>query len=228
MIRNTCKPGDNHPPFAKAQVMMHFLPGFDDSTVVCLRKMLSRVLHKITIRRGWARSFPSAAILGLAWCLLAGFGPLAGAAGAPRGWLSWRGPEQSGYSRETGLPDRVSAEETLWRADFPGQSAPVIANTGVRAPMQSFFQGGLAPFGNGTCGVGRIWRFEVRSRARGAGAGASTRRERHKRRREARTRPERPLAASRTTQDRPATGSLPGLFAAQVSTSNAAQALARP
>ena len=31
-------------------------------------------------------------------------------------------------SRETGLPDRVSAQDTLWRADFPGQSAPVIAN----------------------------------------------------------------------------------------------------
>jgi len=31
-------------------------------------------------------------------------------------------------SRETGLPDRVSAQDVLWLADFPGQSAPVIAN----------------------------------------------------------------------------------------------------
>src|SRR5215831_10167762 len=40
------------------------------------------------------------------------------------GWLSWRGPEQSGVSRETGLPDKVSADDPLWVVDFPGQSAP--------------------------------------------------------------------------------------------------------
>ncbi len=45
-----------------------------------------------------------------------------------RGWLSWRGPEQTGVSRETGLPDRVSAEDALWVVDYPGQSAPVVAN----------------------------------------------------------------------------------------------------
>jgi outer membrane protein assembly factor BamB len=44
------------------------------------------------------------------------------------GWLSWRGPEQSGVSRETGLPDKVSVADPLWVVDFPGQSAPVIAN----------------------------------------------------------------------------------------------------
>jgi outer membrane protein assembly factor BamB len=44
------------------------------------------------------------------------------------GWLSWRGPEQSGVSRETGLPEKVSMQDALWIADFPGQSAPVIAN----------------------------------------------------------------------------------------------------
>jgi len=60
--------------------------------------------------------------------VLAGSGLVAGGAEAPRGWLSWRGPEQCGYSRETGLPDRVSAQDTLWQTDFPGQSAPVIAN----------------------------------------------------------------------------------------------------
>lgn len=47
---------------------------------------------------------------------------------AVRGWLSWRGPEQTGVSRETGLPDKLSAEETLWVADYPGKSAPVVAN----------------------------------------------------------------------------------------------------
>ena len=44
------------------------------------------------------------------------------------GWLSWRGPEQSGVSRETGLPDKVSARDALWVADLPGKSAPVIAD----------------------------------------------------------------------------------------------------
>jgi outer membrane protein assembly factor BamB len=52
-----------------------------------------------------------------------------GALAAPvKGWLSWRGPEQTGVSRETGLPSKVSAQEALWVADYPGQSAPVIAN----------------------------------------------------------------------------------------------------
>jgi outer membrane protein assembly factor BamB len=47
---------------------------------------------------------------------------------AVTGWLAWRGPEQSGVSRETGLPDKVDPKAPLWRADFPGQSTPVIAN----------------------------------------------------------------------------------------------------
>ena len=50
-----------------------------------------------------------------------------------QGWLSWRGPEQSGVSRETGLPAKVSDQDTLWKADFPGQSAPVIASGRVFA-----------------------------------------------------------------------------------------------
>ena len=53
---------------------------------------------------------------------------VASQAGPVHGWLSWRGPEQSGVSRETGLPDKVSAQDALWVADFPGQSAPVIAD----------------------------------------------------------------------------------------------------
>ncbi len=45
------------------------------------------------------------------------------------GWLAWRGPEQSGVSRETGLPEKIgSAAEALWTADWGGQSTPVIAN----------------------------------------------------------------------------------------------------
>jgi outer membrane protein assembly factor BamB len=44
------------------------------------------------------------------------------------GWLHWRGPLQNGTSPETGLPDKIDAAKPLWTADFPGQSAPVIAN----------------------------------------------------------------------------------------------------
>lgn len=47
---------------------------------------------------------------------------------AVTGWLSWRGPDQVGMSHETGLPDKVDPKNPLWRADFPGQSTPVIAN----------------------------------------------------------------------------------------------------
>jgi len=47
---------------------------------------------------------------------------------AVTGWLSWRGPEQSGVSREGGLPSSLDAGHPLWVADFPGQSTPVIAN----------------------------------------------------------------------------------------------------
>lgn len=56
-------------------------------------------------------------------------GTLITAPAAPvTGWLSWRGPDQVGMSRETGLPDKVDPKNPLWLADFPGQSTPVIAN----------------------------------------------------------------------------------------------------
>ncbi|MEI9897031.1 MAG: PQQ-binding-like beta-propeller repeat protein [Chthoniobacter sp.] len=48
--------------------------------------------------------------------------------GEVTGWLDWRGPLQTGVSLEKGLPDKVDAKSPLWTADFPGQSAPVIAN----------------------------------------------------------------------------------------------------
>jgi outer membrane protein assembly factor BamB len=45
------------------------------------------------------------------------------------GWLAWRGPQQNGMSLEKNLPDKIpNKEAALWVADFPGQSAPVIAN----------------------------------------------------------------------------------------------------
>ena len=50
-----------------------------------------------------------------------------GSISAATGWLSWRGPEQTSVSRETGLPVKVDAKAPLWSVDFPGQSAPVIS-----------------------------------------------------------------------------------------------------
>lgn len=44
------------------------------------------------------------------------------------GWLNWRGPEQMGASRETGLPGKLTTDGTLWTVNFPGASTPVIAN----------------------------------------------------------------------------------------------------
>ena len=73
--------------------------------------------------RGWLFVFPCLAALASASLYADG----------ARGWLSWRGPEQSGVSRETGLPNKVSAGDALWVADFPGQSAPVVANGKVYA-----------------------------------------------------------------------------------------------
>jgi outer membrane protein assembly factor BamB len=48
--------------------------------------------------------------------------------GAVTGWLDWRGPFQNGTSQEKGLPDKIDGKKTLWTADLPGQSTPVIAN----------------------------------------------------------------------------------------------------
>jgi outer membrane protein assembly factor BamB len=69
---------------------------------------------------------------GMMWLWL-GFGATltAARADAAQGWLSWRGPQQNGTSLETGLPDTVDPDHPLWTADFPGQSAPVVAGNRV-------------------------------------------------------------------------------------------------
>ncbi len=46
-------------------------------------------------------------------------------------WLHWRGPEQNGVSRETGLPDSFSLdkgteENLLWKKEYSGRSAPLV------------------------------------------------------------------------------------------------------
>jgi outer membrane protein assembly factor BamB len=54
--------------------------------------------------------------------------PSAAAGSGAQGWLDWRGPFQTGVSLEKGLPEKIDGKSPLWTADFPGQSAPVIAN----------------------------------------------------------------------------------------------------
>ncbi|MDX1934424.1 MAG: PQQ-binding-like beta-propeller repeat protein [Capsulimonadales bacterium] len=52
-----------------------------------------------------------------------------------RGWLNWRGPEQTGVSRETGLPDTWTpgGVNDLWSIPISGGGTPVIANGRVFA-----------------------------------------------------------------------------------------------
>jgi len=47
---------------------------------------------------------------------------------AAQGWLEWRGPAQNGTSTETGISGKFTAKESLWTADFPGASTPVVAD----------------------------------------------------------------------------------------------------
>lgn len=90
--------------------------------------MDNRLRLNLAIQQGRARPHGAAAFLA-AGSLIFTLAAASAALAAPvQGWLSWRGPEQTGVSRETGLPEKVSAQDPLWVADFPGQSAPVVAN----------------------------------------------------------------------------------------------------
>jgi outer membrane protein assembly factor BamB len=85
------------------------------------KRPLPTLLPAVLATRGWIVS------------ILAALAAVS-AVGAPvHGWLSWRGPEQTGVCREQGLPDKVSPQDALWVVDFPGQSAPVIADGKVYA-----------------------------------------------------------------------------------------------
>ena len=49
----------------------------------------------------------------------------------PMDWPSWRGPEQNGVSRETGLPTEWDFEGTnlLWKStDLATRSTPIVLN----------------------------------------------------------------------------------------------------
>lgn len=65
------------------------------------------------------------AILGLSGFLSL---PLSNASAAVKGWLNWRGPSQTGISKETNLPNTIDGRSPLWSTDFPGQSTAVVAD----------------------------------------------------------------------------------------------------
>lgn len=54
---------------------------------------------------------------------------------AIRGWLSWRGPEQAGVSRETNLPEtwQLGGTNDLWSIELAGRGTPVIVGDRVYA-----------------------------------------------------------------------------------------------
>jgi outer membrane protein assembly factor BamB len=62
--------------------------------------------------------------------LLLLMGMVVAASADVRGWLNWRGPQQDGTSRETGLPDTwtLGGTNDLWHIDISGGGTPVIAN----------------------------------------------------------------------------------------------------
>src|SRR5205823_3653035 len=46
-------------------------------------------------------------------------------------WTHWRGPEQTGVSRDHGLPDDwdpAKGTNVVWKADIGGRSTPIIQN----------------------------------------------------------------------------------------------------
>jgi outer membrane protein assembly factor BamB len=90
--------------------------------------MDNRLRLNLAIQQSRAKPLGAAAFLAAGSLILALAAASATLAAPVQGWLSWRGPEQTGVSRETGLPEKVSAQDPLWVADFPGQSAPVVAN----------------------------------------------------------------------------------------------------
>lgn len=71
---------------------------------------------------GWRRAHVAA------WTVLAALAATPGFADV-RGWLHWRGPEQTGVSRETGLIETLALDGTnhLWTLNLAGGGTPVVA-----------------------------------------------------------------------------------------------------
>src|SRR6478735_9244094 len=75
-----------------------------------------------------ASQFTAALLFSLLTCAAPAF---AAGTARPAGWYQWRGPEENGVSRETGLPDTWdpdTKENLIWAADVGGMSSPVVWN----------------------------------------------------------------------------------------------------
>src|SRR5215218_4675469 len=64
-----------------------------------------------------------------ALAVLFGIGLVTTAFADIQGWLNWRGPDGTGVSKETGLPDKIAPEgkDALWTYAISGGGTPVIA-----------------------------------------------------------------------------------------------------
>lgn len=86
-----------------------------------------------------------------------GFDPATAPQGARvKGWYQWRGPEQNGISRETGLVDTWNpdtGENVIWESPVGGMSSPVIWNNKIytwsRSDEVSFGEGDSRAFSAG-------------------------------------------------------------------------------
>ena len=98
------------------------------------------------------RTIPIA--LGVLGLLLAESPFRTAATAAPaKGWLAWRGPEQNGYSRETGLPDTVDpvgsagdgAAGDRQQESEHQQKAPTVPKAGHAVSVNRSTGGGNPP-----------------------------------------------------------------------------------
>jgi len=82
-----------------------------------------------------------AASLFLAAGLAASLGSSPAAAADPLDWPNWRGPEQNGVSRETGLPEQwdFEGENLLWKSTELGtRSSPIVLNGKIYTLARSY------------------------------------------------------------------------------------------
>ena len=65
---------------------------------------------------------------------------LVAADGRADNWSHWRGPEQTGVSWDTDLPDRWSPDPAapdnnlIWKSPYGGRTTPIIQNGRVASP----------------------------------------------------------------------------------------------
>src|SRR5262249_36352596 len=66
----------------------------------------------------------------LGWLVAAFAFTIAPLAASGSDWTYWRGPSQTGFSPDTGLPSKVDGN-IVWKAPFAGRSTPVVMDNRV-------------------------------------------------------------------------------------------------